>query len=290
MNPRLVWLIPVVGLLALSGCGGVESNSQVKGKPIAPEVQAQADLMVEVGNLKSRVQSLSGEVDDLTSQVRALTEGQGAGSGASLPELNKRLGKVEANIRQMASQLGVEVDGQQPAAQPGQDQGAPAAQQPQGQVPPPAQPQVQVPPAPAPQAQVSPAPQPGSAPAASPQMDPAQTLYTNGMQAFQTREYDKAIGIWNDLAKSYPKHALAPNAFFWMGEAYYAKNDMPQAVLNYQEVIEKFPKNNKAPAAMLKQGMAFGKLGKKEAAKLVFQDLIKKFPDSAEAKRAKTLL
>jgi len=270
----------LTALLLVSGCAGSETTSApVKGKPIDPQAQAQANLLAEVDGLKSQVQRLSAEVEDLNLQVRTLTEGGDSSGGATLPELNKRIQKVEGNLRQMGSQLGVEVDGQQPAGgQPGSaiDPQAQQASLPGG--------------APAPAAATPPATaKPTDVPATA-AADPAEAIYAKGMQAFQAKDYDKAAGLWRDVAKNYPKHNLAPNAYFWMGEAYFQKGDMGQAVLNYNEVVEKFPKSNKAPSSMLKMGMAFQKLNKKDAARLMFQDLIKKFPDSAEARRAKSLL
>jgi tol-pal system protein YbgF len=269
----------LAALLMLCGCAGAGSaDSPVKGKPIDPQAQAQANFMAEVDGLKSQVKRLSAEVEDLSLQVRAFTEGDGSGGGGNtLPELSRRIQKLEGNLKQMASQLGVEVDGQQPAAggqQPaaGQQPAQPGGPNPFAQ---PGQPQAQ--------------PQPQT-PAASPGADPAEAIYSKGMQAFQAKDYDKAAALWRDVAKNYPKHNLVSNAYFWMGEAYFQKGDMAQAALNYNEVVEKFPKSAKAPSAMLKMGMAFQKLNKKDAARLMFQDLIKKFPDSAEAKRAKTLL
>ena len=275
MNARLAI---VAALLVLSGCAGSSSSEgPVKGKPVDPQAQAQANLMAEVDGLRSQVQRLSAEVEDLNLQVRTLTEGDSSGGSSTLPELSKRVQKIEGNLRQMGSQLGVEVDGQQPAA--GQQPGSGTDTQAQQASPSPA------PGGPAVQTPAKPADVPASA-----QADPAEAIYAKGMQAFQAKDYDKAAGMWHDVAKNYPKHNLAPNAYFWMGEAYFQKGDMPQAVLNYQEVIEKFPKSNKVPASMLKQAMAFQRLNKKEAARLVLQDLIKKFPESAEARRAKSLL
>lgn len=284
MNARIAAL---AALLLLSGCAGTgPSDSPVKGKPIDPQAQAQANLLAEVDGLKSQVQRLSAEVEDLNLQIRTMTDGDGSGGATTLPELSKRIQKVEGNLKQMGSQLGVEVDGQQPGAGQPHDPGAPAPG-PQGNQAP-GQPQANAP-APQTQAPAQAQARPTDVPAAT-NADPAEAIYAKGMQAFQAKDYDKAAGMWRDVAKTYPKHTLAPNAYFWMGEAYFQKGDMGQAVLNYNEVVEKFPKSNKAPSAMLKMGMAFQKLNKKEAARLMFSDLIKKFPDSAEARRAKSLL
>ncbi len=279
MKKHILLPFVIVCLAALSGCGAGDSprqDPQVKGKPINPEAQAQANTLAEVDGLKSQVQRLSAEVEDLNLQIRTLTQGDGGAESTTLPELGKRISKLEANIGQMSSQLGLEVGGVQPgAAQPGQpgDAAAPAVQ--------PASPdQPQAPAKPAARTDV---PAPSNS-------DPGEALYAKGMQLFQAKDYDKAVGVWGDMAKSYPKHTLASNAYFWMGEAYFQKGDMGQAVLKYNEVVEKFPKSNKTPSAMLKMGMAFQKLNKKDAARLMYQDLIKKYPDSAEARRAKSLM
>ena len=294
-------LLVLTAVLVLSGCAGTSSSDgPVKGKPVDPQAQAQADLLAEVDGLKSQVQRQAAELEDLSLQLRTFTQGDGSGNTASLPELAKRIQKLEGNLRQMGSQLGVEVDGQQPAANPAAG-GDPSAQEPGGPGNPAAasmapgstgQPQTAAaqapaapPQAPAPAVQ---APAPQATPAAG--TDPAEALYAKGMQAFQARDYDKASALWGDLAKGYPKHNLASNAYFWIGEAYFQKGDWGQAALNYSNVTEKFPKSNKAPAAMLKMGMAFQKMNKKDAARFELQDLIKKFPDSVEARQAKKLL
>ena len=141
MNARIAAL---AALLLLSGCAGTSSSdSPVKGKPIDPQAQAQANLLAEVDGLKSQVQRLSAEVEDLNLQIRTMTDGDGSGGATTLPELSKRIQKVEGNLKQMGSQLGVEVDGQQPGAGQPHDPGAPAPG-PQGNQAP-GQPQVNAP-------------------------------------------------------------------------------------------------------------------------------------------------
>ena len=258
MNVR----IPLLALLlCLTGCSlSQPSDGPVRGRPIDPQAQAQADRMAELDGLQSQVQHLSAQVEELSQRVRAL-QGEGA---ASLPELGRRVQRLEGAVRQMGSQLGVEVDG--PQAQGA----APNA---------------------GPQTPAGPAPAGGpQQPAKAASIDPAEALYAKGQQAFQARDYAAAASLWSDVAASYPKHTLAPNAAFLAGEAYFQKGDWGQAALQYDAVIKKFPKSPKVAAAMLKMGMAFQKMNKKDAAHYTFQTLIKQFPASVEARQAQKFL
>ena len=132
-------------------------------------------------------------------------------------------------------------------------------------------------------APVAPAAQPVQAQPA----DMAQALYDNGMDLFNTRQYQAALKSFSDFTKAYPKHQLTSNSWFWQGECNYQMKNYAAAALAYENVIAGFPNSAKAPASYLKQGMAFLQLGKKAAAKQRLNELIKKFPKAPETSRAK---
>ena len=90
--------------------------------------------------------------------------------------------------------------------------------------------------------------------------------------------------------REHPKHELAVNAIYWIGEAYYGEKQYEKAILQFQDVIQKFSKHAKAPAAMLKQGLAFGALGEKSTEKALLQKVVATYPKSPEAKKAEALL
>ena len=118
----------------------------------------------------------------------------------------------------------------------------------------------------------------------------AQALYDNGMDLFNTRQYQEALKSFSDFTKAYPKHQLTSNAWFWQGECNYQMKNFAAAALAYENVIAGFPNSVKAPASYLKQGMAFLQLGKKAAAKQRLRELTKKFPKAPEASRAKQII
>ncbi|GFO53030.1 lipoprotein [Geomonas sp. Red276] len=116
-------------------------------------------------------------------------------------------------------------------------------------------------------------------------------LYQQAQDAYKRGDMAKAREGFGKFLESYPKHRLAANAHYWLGETYYSDKNYDQAVLEFQEVINNFPDNrDKVPAAMLKQGMAFKEMGDPKSAVYVYRKLIEEFPKSDEAKVAKEKL
>ena len=118
----------------------------------------------------------------------------------------------------------------------------------------------------------------------------AQALYDNGMDLFNTRQYQAALKSFSDFTKAYPKHQLTSNSWFWQGECNYQMKNYAAAALAYENVIAGYPNSVKAPASYLKQGMSFLQLNKKAAAKQRLRELTKKFPKAPEAARAKQVI
>ncbi|MCM0084006.1 tol-pal system protein YbgF [Geomonas sp. Red32] len=116
-------------------------------------------------------------------------------------------------------------------------------------------------------------------------------LYQQAQDAYKRGDVAKARESFGKFLETYPKHRLAANAHYWLGETYYSDKNYDQAVLEFQEVINNFPDNrDKVPAAMLKQGMAFKEMGDPKSAVYVYRKLIEEFPKSDEAKVAKEKL
>ena len=114
-----------------------------------------------------------------------------------------------------------------------------------------------------------------------------EALYQQGYDALKSGSAAKARDIFAAFLVQYPKHALAANAQYWIGESYYGEHNYEQAVLEFQEVIKNYPRSDKAPAAMLKQGMAFRELGDSKSANYVMRKLVEEHPKSDEARTAR---
>jgi tol-pal system protein YbgF len=117
-----------------------------------------------------------------------------------------------------------------------------------------------------------------------------EALYNQGRELFKGGDLAKARELFSRFLEKYPKHELAANARYWLGETYYSEKKFEEAILEYQQVIKDFPGKEKVPAAMLKQALAFRELGDVKSARYILKKLTEDFPLSEEAPIAKEKL
>ncbi len=87
---------------------------------------------------------------------------------------------------------------------------------------------------------------------------------------------------------AFPKHNLAGNAKYWLGETYYVRNDFGNAARTFAEGYQKYPNSAKAPDNLLKLGLSLVHLGKKRDACATFSRLVKEFPKAPSNIRRRT--
>lgn len=115
-------------------------------------------------------------------------------------------------------------------------------------------------------------------------------LYMKGLETFKAGNMPGARDIFTRFLEQNPKHDLAANAHYWVGETLYSEKNYEPAIVAFQEVIKNYPQQPKAPAAMLKQAMAFRAINDAKSAKYVLKKLVEGYPKSEEAKKAKELI
>jgi len=118
----------------------------------------------------------------------------------------------------------------------------------------------------------------------------ADVIYTKGLEAFKAGDMAAARETLSKFLEKFPKHDLAANANYWIGETYYGEKNYEQAILSFQEVIKNYPQQPKVPSAMLKQAMAFKAINDTKSANYVLKKLSNGYPKSDEGKKAKELL
>jgi tol-pal system protein YbgF len=116
------------------------------------------------------------------------------------------------------------------------------------------------------------------------------SLYAKGLDLLKAGDFVAAREQFTKFLEQYPKHELAANAQYWIGETHYNEKNYESAILSYQDVIKNYPGKEKVVAAMLKQAMAFNEIKDFKSAKFVLKKLIEGFPKSEEARKAKVLL
>lgn len=114
-----------------------------------------------------------------------------------------------------------------------------------------------------------------------------QRSYDNALSNFRIGDYQAAIKGFDGLFKAHPKHSLAPNALYWIGECHFQLKDYRGAIDAHRRLLGAFPDSNKAPDAMLIIGTAETSLGDNAAAKKTLEELIAKYPTSDSAEKAK---
>ncbi len=118
----------------------------------------------------------------------------------------------------------------------------------------------------------------------------AKSLYETGVDKFRAGQYEASIADLKSYLTQNPDPSLVDNAYFWLGESYYALGRYEDAILRYDLVVKKYSSSEKIPDSLLKQGMSFMKMGDKETGELILQQLLQGHPGSDAAAKAKKIM
>jgi len=145
-------------------------------------------------------------------------------------------------------------------------------------------------PVPAPAAPAEPRTEARAAPRVMPHAAPraAEQAYGAALATFRAREYGQAVLEFIDFIGTYPKHALAANAQYWIGEAYYVQRDYRQALVELEKVLEM--RAGKIPDALLKIGLCHWTLRDPRRARAAWQRVVREYPSTESARLARALL
>jgi len=107
--------------------------------------------------------------------------------------------------------------------------------------------------------------------------------YQAAFDLLKDSQYDKAIVAFHSFLATYPTSALADNAQYWLGEAYYVNKSFPEALAAFQRLADTYPQSRKLPDAMLKIGYCDYELKQFAAARDTLTQLTVRFPDTPSA-------
>ncbi|RMD93897.1 MAG: tetratricopeptide repeat protein [Calditrichaeota bacterium] len=105
------------------------------------------------------------------------------------------------------------------------------------------------------------------------------SAYETALNKFYSRRYQEAITIFQNILARYPRHSLASNCQYWIGESYFAENNFRAAIEAFQKVLA-YDRSLKKDDALFMMGQAYMKMGQKELAKDAFNQLLTQFPNS----------
>ena len=111
--------------------------------------------------------------------------------------------------------------------------------------------------------------------------------YNYAFSLLRQADYDAAEAAFQEFLTTHPNGDLAGNAYYWLGETFYVRNNFQQAAINFLKGYQQFPESTKAPDNLLKLGVTLSRLGKTAEACATFAELGRKFPDAPQNMRDK---
>ncbi|MDE2155821.1 MAG: tol-pal system protein YbgF [Xanthomonadaceae bacterium] len=118
----------------------------------------------------------------------------------------------------------------------------------------------------------------------------AQAAYDVAFKALQSGDYVQASREFRSFIRQYPNHALAPNAWYWLGESYYVTMNYPVALESFQHLLSQFPQSEKVPDALLKVGYCQFELKQLKQAQATLTAVTTRYPGSRAASLAQERL
>lgn len=130
-------------------------------------------------------------------------------------------------------------------------------------------------------------PAPGSTAAATPDAGGGggEQAYHDAFKKLQDGDYAGAERGFKTFLQGNPKHALAGNAQYWLGETYYARRDYQNAMTAFAEGYKAYRNSPKGPDNLLKLGVTLATLGRKPDACAVFAKFTQDYPRATDLQK-----
>lgn len=104
--------------------------------------------------------------------------------------------------------------------------------------------------------------------------------YNHAFKLLNGKEYSAAATSFDQFVKTYPDDPLTSNAYYWLGESYYARGDFTRAAEGFRKGFETNPEGQKAPDNLLKLAMSLGKIKRNAEACVVLGQVVNKYGES----------
>lgn len=135
------------------------------------------------------------------------------------------------------------------------------------------------------QAAAPPPAQPAAPPAAAQGAAAGEQLYNDAFKKLQDGDYPGAERGFKAFLQSNPRHTLAGNAQYWLGETYYARRDYQNAMAAFAEGYKTYKTSPKGPDNLMKLGITLAVLGRKADACAVFAKFNQDYPRATDLQK-----
>jgi tol-pal system protein YbgF len=110
--------------------------------------------------------------------------------------------------------------------------------------------------------------------------------YKEALRLYSVRQHDRSIAMFKSLLNAHPRHKLASNCTYWIGENYFLKRNYDLAIDAFNAVFN-YEFSYKFDDATLMLGRCYHKLGQINQAISYFEELINEYPDSEYVSKAR---
>jgi tol-pal system protein YbgF len=251
----------VAGAIASATLFGLPVHAQDSRLSLADRVsrleqQSQKDagtttLVNQVNDLQQQLSQLQGQIEELQHQNQQLQDSQ----KAQYADVDSRLSRLEKGGAAQAPS----------PAEPANTSQGPAPVAPSVAAPATAQ------------QSASPA-APATAASAT-----EQAAYDAAFKSLRAGDYVTASRGFRDFLTKYPDSALAPNAYYWLGESYYVTMNYPVAIEAFQRLVKQYPQSDKVSDGLLKVGYCQIELKQQDAAIATLKQVSAKYPGTKAA-------
>jgi tol-pal system protein YbgF len=111
--------------------------------------------------------------------------------------------------------------------------------------------------------------------------------YQSAFALVRKTKFSSAEKALQEFIKAYPKHTLAGNAYYWLGEVYYVQTRYEKAAAKFLRGYRDFPQGKWAADSLYKVALSLVPLKKKEEACSTLRRLEKEFPAVKEPLKSK---
>lgn len=219
--------------------------------------QGRGNQLNQFQQMQSQMRDMQGQIEQLQHQLQQLQDQ----SKAQYTDLDSRVGRLEKGG---ANPVAASSSSPAPAT-PATASSAPAA------------------PAAAPSAPSAPA-------ESAAQKSAALNAYNAAFKSLKAGDYISSSRGFREFIEKYPNDTLTPNAFYWLGESYYATTNYQVAVEAFKHLLSQYPQSDKVPDATLKLGYSQLEMKQTDAGTATLKSVVAKYPNSNAAKLAQERL
>lgn len=235
----------------------VGSSQGMKGKP---------EIGAQFTDIEEKMRQLTGKVEELQFHVDALTRKQ----DGLTRDVYERLAGIENKLGQSPAGITAPISSAAPRV-PAPETVTPKVEDANTQIVLEKGPEGMKVPS---DANMPPAPADGS----SDTLAPAEQ-YQQAFQLVKQSKYVEAEAALKTFIQENPKNPLTENAYYWLGETYYLRENYSQAAVQFMKGYQSYPKGNKTVDNLFKLALALDKMDKKKESCTTFQKLGAEFPN-----------